>query len=100
MNVANVKMLPIPNSNNQLETGNIGTGNTSTMATISKTAQAILDARAHYPESSLADLYDPLTMPPDLRAAHEANDRAVLGAYSLAPDTHEPSFVRFQLTSD
>ena len=43
------------------------------------TAQAILDARARYPESSLADLYDPLTMPADLRAAHEANDRAVLG---------------------
>ena len=60
---------------------------------ISQTAQAILDARAHYPDSSLADLYDPLTMPPDLRAAHEANDRAVLAAYGLAPDTPEPEIV-------
>ena len=93
VNVANVKMLPRPNTNTQLETGNIGIGNTSSMATIAKTAQAILDARARYPESSLADLYDPLTMPPDLRAAHEANDRAVLAAYGLAPDTPEPEIV-------
>ena len=42
---------------------------------------------------TLADLYDPLTMPPDLRAAHEANDRAVLAAYGLAPDTPEPEIV-------
>ena len=41
----------------------------------------ILDARALYPDSSLADLYDPLTMPPELRKAHEANDRAVEKAY-------------------
>ncbi len=60
---------------------------------IPTTAQAILDARARYPESSLADLYDPLTMPPALRAAHEANDRAVLAAYGLAPDTPEPEIV-------
>jgi hypothetical protein len=60
---------------------------------ISATAQGILDARARYPDSSLADLYDPLTMPPDLRAAHEANDRAVLAAYGLAPDTPEPEIV-------
>ena len=93
VNVATVKMLPRPNTNTQLETGNIGIGNTSSMATIAKTAQAILDARARYPESSLADLYDPLTMPADLRAAHEANDRAVLAAYGLAPDTPEPEIV-------
>ena len=60
---------------------------------ISSTAQAILDARARYPDSSLADLYDPLTMPADLRAAHAANDRAVLAAYGLAPDTPEPEIV-------
>ena len=60
---------------------------------ITTTAQAILDARARYPESSLADLYDPLTMPPDLRAAHAANDRAVLAAYGLAPDTPEMDIV-------
>ncbi|MBQ4199854.1 MAG: hypothetical protein II649_08220 [Kiritimatiellae bacterium] len=62
-------------------------------AAISSTAQAILDARANYPDASLADLYDPLTMPPDLRAAHAANDRAVLAAYGLAPDTPEPEIV-------
>ena len=60
---------------------------------ISSTAQGILDARAAHPDCTLADLYDPLTMPPDLRAAHEANDRAVLAAYGLAPDTPEPEIV-------
>jgi len=60
---------------------------------ITTTAQAILDARARYPESSLADLYDPLTMPPDLRAAHAANDKAVLAAYGLASDAPEPEIV-------
>ncbi len=60
---------------------------------ISATAQGILDARAAHPDCTLADLYDPLTMPPDLRAAHEANDRAVLAAYGLAPDTPEPEIV-------
>ena len=51
--------------------------------TISSTAQAILDARAKYPDASLADLYDPLTMPPDLLKAHQANDRAVMTAYGF-----------------
>ena len=60
---------------------------------IADAAQAILDVRGKYPDSSLADLYDPLTMPPDLRAAHEANDRAVLAAYGLAADTPEPEIV-------
>lgn len=46
-----------------------------------KTAQAILDARALYPDSSLADLYDELTMPVELRKAHQANDVAVMEAY-------------------
>lgn len=55
--------------------------------------RAILDARARHPDSSLADLYDPLTMPADLRAAHEANDRAVLAAYGLAADSPEPAIV-------
>ena len=50
---------------------------------ISKTAQAILDARALYPESSLADLYDGLTMPVELRRAHQANDKAVMEAYDM-----------------
>ncbi len=50
---------------------------------IEQTAQAILDARALYPESSLADLYDELTMPSELRKAHQANDRAVMQAYGF-----------------
>lgn len=50
---------------------------------IEKTAQAILDARALYPESSLADLYDELTMPVELRKAHRANDKAVMEAYGF-----------------
>lgn len=50
---------------------------------IEQTAQAILDARALYPDSSLADLYDELTMPPELRKAHQANDRAVMDAYGF-----------------
>ena len=52
-------------------------------AKIEQTAQAILDARAHYPDSSLADLYDELTMPPELRRAHQANDKAVMQAYGM-----------------
>ena len=52
-------------------------------AKIEKTAQMILDARALYPDSSLADLYDELTMPPELRKAHQANDRAVMEAYGF-----------------
>lgn len=50
---------------------------------IEQTAQAILDARALYPDSSLADLYDEVTMPPELRKAHQANDRTVMEAYGF-----------------
>ena len=50
---------------------------------ISKTAQAILDARELYPDSSLADLYDELTMPVELRRAHQANDKAVMEVYDM-----------------
>ena len=52
-------------------------------AKIEQTAQAILDARALYPDSSLADLYDELTMPPELRKAHRENDKAVMQAYGF-----------------
>ena len=52
-------------------------------AKIEQTAQAILDARAKYPDSSLADLYDELTMPPELRKAHQNNDKAVMEAYGF-----------------
>lgn len=51
---------------------------------IATTAQGILDARSHYPDSSLADLYDPNLMPYDLLEAHRANDRAVMAAYGFA----------------
>lgn len=57
-------------------------------AKIEATAQGILDARALYPESSLADLYDELTMPPELRKAHKANDRAVMEAYGMWGKVH------------
>ena len=54
---------------------------------IEQTAQAILDARALYPDCSLADLYDELTMPPELRKAHQDNDRAVMDAYGFTKGT-------------
>ena len=50
---------------------------------IEETAQGILDARALYPDSSLADLYDPLLMPPELQKAHTQNDIAVMKAYGF-----------------
>ena len=53
-------------------------------AKIEHTAQAILDARALYPDCSLADLYDEVTMPPELRRAHQDNDRAVMAAYGFS----------------
>ena len=53
---------------------------------IEQTAQTILDARAKYPESSLADLYDETVMPPELRQAHRANDLAVCQAYGFTQD--------------
>lgn len=62
-------------------------------AKIERTAQGILDARAAYPESSLADLYDSVTMPPDLRHAHRANDEAVLEAYGFPSAASEPDIV-------
>ncbi len=62
-------------------------------AKIEQTAQAILDARAKYPDCSLADLYDETTMPPELRKAHNANDKAVMQAYGFKPDMPESEIV-------
>ena len=62
-------------------------------AKIERTAQGILDARAAYPDCSLADLYDSLTMPQELRRAHRANDAAVLEAYGFPPAAPEPELV-------
>ena len=56
---------------------------------IEQTAQGILDARALYPDSSLADLYDPLTMPPELRKAHDRNNVAVMKAYGFPTSMSE-----------
>ena len=58
-------------------------------AKIEQTAQAILDARELYPDCSLADLYDEVTMPPELRRAHQQNDRAVMDAYGFVVGTPE-----------
>ena len=60
---------------------------------IQQTAQKILDARAKYPDSSLADLYDETVMPPELRKAHQENDRAVMQAYGFNPKMTESEIV-------
>lgn len=60
---------------------------------IEQTAQGILDARKLYPDSSLADLYDPLTMPQELRKAHTANDRAVMSVYGFSTKMSEADCV-------
>ena len=63
-------------------------------ANIEKLAQAVLDARALFPDSSLADLYDPLTMPPELLKAHRALDAVVMKLYGFSvKDTTEASCV-------
>ena len=62
-------------------------------ARIEATAQAILDARAKYPDCSLADLYDEVTMPPELRRAHQDNDRAVMAAYAFTTRISESDCV-------
>ena len=60
---------------------------------IEQTAQAILNARAKYPDCSLADLYDETVMPSELRKAHQANDRAVMQAYGFTPKMTESEIV-------
>lgn len=60
---------------------------------ISDTAQAILDARAKYPDSSLAELYDETLMPIELRKAHQANDKAVMAAYGFKATMNESDIV-------
>ncbi len=62
-------------------------------AKIEQTAQAILDARAKYPDCSLADLYDEAAMPPELRKAHQENDRAVMAAYGFGLTLSENEIV-------
>ena len=64
---------------------------------IEQTARTLLDARALYPDSSLADLYDELTMPIELRKAHQDNDRAVMEAYCFPVKT---SFTESQCVAE
>ena len=64
------------------------------IAEIEKTAQAILDARTLYPDTSFADLYgDKMYLYPELCQAHQANDKAVMKAYGYAPSMTEPEIV-------
>lgn len=67
--------------------------NPNMMKRISETARQILDARLLYPEASLADLYDDLVMPIELRKAHQANDKAVMDAYGFEYDMTESEIV-------
>ena len=60
---------------------------------IEQTARAILDARAKFPDCSLADLYDNIAMPPELRRAHSDNDNAVSAAYGYKKGISEPEIV-------
>jgi hypothetical protein len=64
-------------------------------AAIKATGQAILDVRAAQPKSTLADLYDPLTMPANLRKAHTANDHAVDAAYAYKSNKSDAARVAF-----
>ena len=60
---------------------------------VEETAQMILNAREHYPDASMADLYGNLILFPDLMKAHRANDAAVLEAYGFPKDASEPDIV-------
>ncbi len=65
------------------------------MAAVEKAAQSVLNARAQFPDSSLADLYDPLTMPPALVKAHQALDKAVDLCYRPQPFVSEAKRMEF-----
>ena len=62
-------------------------------ATIEKLAQGVLDTRAKFPNNSLADLYDPLTMPPELQKAHRELDSAVMKLYGFGKNMAESDIV-------
>jgi hypothetical protein len=72
-------------------------GGAKKRADVEAAAQAVLDARAGHPDSTLADLYDPLFMPPDLAKAHAALDRAVDRCYRTAPFQNDRQRVEFLL---
>lgn len=71
------------------------TGDAKKIASVESAAQTVLDVRAKYTTSTLADLYDPLTMPPDLVKAHANLDRAVDRCYRAAPFTSDRQRVEF-----
>ena len=73
--------------------GNLFTCTKEQASKIEQAAQAILNARAKYPDCSLADLYDETVMPSELRKAHQANDRAVMAAYGFNPKMSESECV-------
>jgi len=60
---------------------------------VAKLSQSVLDARALFPKSSLADMYDPLSMPHELLGAHQCLDRAVMRLYGFAADANEAECV-------
>ena len=70
-------------------------GDAKKVASVVAAAQAVLDARARYTNATLADLYDPLAMPPDLVRAHAGLDRAVDRCYRAAPFTSDRQRVEF-----
>ena len=84
---------PEVNSPSSVAARHLPPGGGGVVERIAQTAQAILDARALYPDSSLADLYDPVTMPPELRKAHRENDRAVMAAYGFPTTLTESEVV-------
>jgi type I restriction-modification system DNA methylase subunit len=63
--------------------------------TVEKSAQAVLDARTQFPDSSLADLYDPATTPPALVKAHQQLDKAVDLCYRPQPFSNETKRIEF-----
>ena len=65
---------------------------------IAQTAQAILDARTLYPDSSLAGIYAPITMPPELLKTHRDNNRAIMAAYNLPTSMTESEVVSHLFT--
>jgi hypothetical protein len=76
-------------------TAGLLTGDAKKMAAVAAKTQAVLDARANHPLSTLADLYDPLTMPADLVKAHADLDRAVDQCYRTQPFTSDRQRVEF-----
>jgi hypothetical protein len=87
--------LPSPHTVGRGAGGEGRTGGEGRIQAIEAAAQAVLDARAAHPGASLADLYDPLSMPPDLLRAHQILDRAVDAAYAYKDAPTDAARVAF-----